>query len=322
MKSRLYTDANGKSDGESTVNFNSELLPDPIVNNAQITLLPFHTTPFPFYGAAPSTPNKPFLDVNDNERLGHVSMRHGILWEDETYSDRRVLLSMPKSFKPNCALAMIVFLHGNEATLERDVRDRQGVARQLAESGLNSVLIAPQFAVNARDSSAGRFWELGVFHEFLCESAHRLSELYGTRKDIFDQAPAILVAYSGGYLPAAAVIRYGQAVERIRGIVLLDAIYGELDTFHSFIVEKCKNQQTSFFLSVYGHSSRNGNEDLKHQLIESDTGFESALHATIEPGSVTFVDTSDTVAHVDFVTQALNSDPLVHILSRLKKVLS
>jgi hypothetical protein len=316
------TDDIDKTDSEPTATFNPILRLNSVVNNAQITLVPFYTTPFPFHGTAPSTPNKSFLDVNNNGRLGHVSMRHGILWEDETYSDRRVLLSVPKDFKPSCPLAIVVFLHGNEATLERDVRDRQGVVRQLVESGLNSVLVAPQFAVDARDSSAGRFWEVGVFHEFLCESARRLSELHGIGKDAFEQAPAILVAYSGGYLPAAAAIRYGQAMTRIRGIVLLDAVYGELDTSHDFIIENCKNQQTSFFLSVYGRSSRDGNEDFKRRLIECGMNFESVLRATIEPGSVTFIDVGDTIAHRDFVTQALNGDPMADILSRLKKIVA
>ena len=322
MKNHMYADGNDKTDAEPTNNFDPKLLSDSVVNNTQTILVPFHTTPFPFHGTVPNTPNKPFLDVDDNGRLGHTSTRPGILWEDKTYSDRRVLLSVPKDFKPSCPSAIVVFLHGNEATLERDVRDRQGVPRQLAESSLNSVLVAPQFAVNARDSSAGRFWELGVFQEFLSESASRLSELHGTHRDLLEQAPVILVAYSGGYLPAAAALCYGQAMERIRGIVLLDAVYGELDTFQNFIVENCKNQQKGFFLSVYGHSSRDGNENLKHRLIQCGMDFETVLRANIESGSVTFVDAGNTIAHYDFVTRALNGDPLADILSRLKKVLS
>ena len=134
--------------------------------------------------------------------------------------------------------------------------------------------------------------------------------------------PVILVGYGGGYLPAAAALRYDQAMKRVRGIVLLDALYRELETFHDFIIENCGSQQTSFFLSVHGHSSRDGNENLKRRLIQCGTGFESVLHVAIKPGSVTFIDADDTVTHVDFVTQALNGDPLADILSRLKKILS
>ena len=83
----------------------------------------------------------------DGERRGHTSPRGGIYWEDKTYSDQRVLLHIPKGFDPRRPALMIVFFHGNEATLARDVRDRQQVPRQVAESGLNAVLVAPQFAV-------------------------------------------------------------------------------------------------------------------------------------------------------------------------------
>ena len=75
--------------------------------------------------------------------------RGGTYWEDQTYSDQRVLLHIPKGFDPRRPALMVVFFHGNEATLERDVRNRQAVPRQITESGLNAVLVAPQFAVNA-----------------------------------------------------------------------------------------------------------------------------------------------------------------------------
>ena len=76
--------------------------------------------------------------------------RGGVYWEDTTYSDRRVLLHIPRGFDAALPAVMIVYFHGNLATLERDVvHRRQQVPRQVAESGLNAVLVAPQFAVNA-----------------------------------------------------------------------------------------------------------------------------------------------------------------------------
>ncbi len=77
---------------------------------------------------------------------------------------------------------IVVFFHGNGATLERDVRDRQLVPQQITDSGANAVLLAPQMAVDAADSSAGKFWQPGGFKRFMEESAepsrppHRRSE--------------------------------------------------------------------------------------------------------------------------------------------------
>ena len=290
-------------------------LPLPRVESTKTALVAFDTTPFPFHGTAPGAA-KAFMDVDDDGRLGHSSARNGTLWEDQTYSDQRVLLSLPAGFDPARPSAIVVFLHGNEATLERDVRDRQSVPRQLAKSGLNAVLVAPQFAVDARDSSAGRFWQPGVFSQFLHEADRRLAELYGTHaaEFVFDHAPVILVAYSGGYLPAAAALRYGHAGGRIRGLVLLDALYGEADTFQNFI----EHRGSGFFVSVYGKSSKDGNEALKGRLQSGGVGFETALGPAIAPGSVGFVNAGETVPHGDFVTQALNGDPLADVLSRIK----
>ena len=286
------------------------------VESARTALVGFDTTPFPFHGKVPGAA-RAFMDVDDNGRLGHSSLRNGVLWEDQTYSEHRVLLSLPSGFDPRKPAALVVFLHGNEATLERDVMDRQGVPRQLARSGLNAVLVAPQFALDAKDSSAGRFWEPGVFNQFLRESARRLAELYGTKdaEFVFEHAPVILVGYSGGYLPAAAALRYGRAGSRVRGVVLLDALYGEQDTFEGFIAARGGER---FFVSLYGKSSKDGNEALIRRLQARGTEIAASLGSGIEPGSVTFVDAGETVAHGDFVTQALNGSPLADVLSRIR----
>ena len=185
-----------------------ELSPMPAPKTA---LVPFEVSPFPYRGEVPEK-NRMFLDVLEGDRRGHYSARGGTYWEDQTYSDQRVLLHIPKGFDPRRPALMIVFFHGNEATLTRDVRNRQAVPRQVAESGLNAVLVAPQFAVNALDSSAGRFWEPGVFTEFLNEAAERLTELYGDERarGAFHGAPVVIAAYSGGYNPAAFILHSGR----------------------------------------------------------------------------------------------------------------
>ena len=132
---------------------------------AKTALVRFENSPFPYRGEVPEK-NRPFLDTVEGERRGHASPRGGVYWEDLTYSDRRSLLHIPKGFDPRRPALIVVFFHGNEAMLTRDVRDRQQVPRQVAASGLNAVLVAPQFAVDALDSSAGRFWQTGVFTQF------------------------------------------------------------------------------------------------------------------------------------------------------------
>jgi hypothetical protein len=288
-----------------------ELAPLP---SSKTALVPFEVTPFPYHGEVPDK-NRPFLDVADGERRGHSTVRGGTYWEDQTYSDQRVLLHIPKGFDPRRPALMIVFFHGNEATLTRDVRNRQAVPRQVTESGLNAVLVAPQFAVNALDSSAGRFWEPGVFAQFLREAGERLTELYGDARarGAFHATPVVVAAYSGGYNPAAFILHSGRADDRLRGIVLFDALYGEYDKFAGWL----EKRPPAFFVSTFGKASREENATLQRLLTERGVRFQNALPANLARGSVAFVAATDDVKHIDFMTEAWVNDPLKAVLRRI-----
>ena len=285
----------------------------PRTQTPRLDLVAFETSPFPYRGNIPEQ-GTPFLNVNDGGRLGHASPRGGTYWEDQTYSDRRALLYIPRGFDPRRPAVMIVYFHGNNSTLERDVRDRQGVPRQVADSGLNAVLVAPQFAVDARDSSAGRFWEPGVFGEFLHEAAGHLAELSGNNalQGVFDQMPVIIVAYSGGYMPASAALDVGNVGGRVEGVILLDALYGETGKFADWIARR----DSAFFFSAYSKSTRDQNLELQRMLSERGVSFDAGLSERLGQGSVTFLDVGD-VEHNDFVSQAWAQDPLQRLLSRI-----
>lgn len=279
-----------------------------------LQLVPFRASAFPYRGPIPDT-GKPFLDVIDGMRRGHTSARGGVYWEDPTYTDRRVLIAIPRGFDPRRPALLVVYFHGNLGTLERDVRDRQRVAQQLAESGLNAVLVAPQLAVDALDSSAGHFWEAGHFSRFLRETATKLGEMYGhsaSLRDRFEAMPVVVVAYSGGYLPAVYAITRGDAGGRIRGVVLLDALYGEEAPLATWIVHR---RRRAFFFSAYGGSARGANTDLQQMLSARQIPVATTLPNRLEAGKVTFLDVGDDVSHADFVTQAWTAEPLSHLLS-------
>ena len=115
----------------------------------------------------------------------------------------------------------------------RDVRDRQQIPRQLEQSGLNAVLVAPQFAVNAPIPSSGRFWEPGVFGKFLDEAVGKLARLHGDAqaRAAFERAPVVIAGYSGGYNPAAFALAVGGVTQRVHGVMLFDGLFAEIDKF-------------------------------------------------------------------------------------------
>jgi hypothetical protein len=284
------------------------------LSSPKIALVPFDNSPFPYRGEVPEK-SKPFIDVIEGDRLGHTSPRGGIYWEDQTYSDRRSLLYIPRGFDPRRPALIVVFFHGNEATLTRDVHNRQQVPRQLADSGLNAVLVAPQFAVNALDSSSGRFWEPGVFPEYLKEATERLTQLYGDQRarGAFFDAPVVIVAYSGGYNPAAFILHAGKVDHRLRGVILLDALFAEVDKFADWLARR----PPAFFVSAYGKPARAEHASLQRMLTERGVRFQSSLPASLTHGSVSFIAANDEIKHVDFMTRAWVDDPLKVLLRRI-----
>src|SRR5262245_41920253 len=278
-------------------------------------LVEFETAPFPYAGLVPRT-NKPFLDVEENGRRGHRTGAGRIYWEDETYGDRQVLLHLPKGFDIRRPSLLIVFFHGHGAKLADDVYLRQKVPAQLSASEVNAALIAPQLALNAADSSAGKLWEPRAFARFLGEAGQPLAKLHGDPRSVrsFASMPVVIVAYSGGYVATAWSAQHSGLANRLRGVVLFDALYGELDTFADWITK----QKSAFFISTYASSTRARNIQLQQMLTERAIGYTTALEPRLEPGSIAFLPASKDAQHRDFLTYAWADEPLKDLLTRLK----
>jgi hypothetical protein len=290
------------------------------VEGANVALAEFRNSAFPYHGPIPdsgdSAKSRQFMDVNSDGRLGHSSPRGGVLWEDTTYNDRHVLLAASPNFDPNAPGVLVVFFHGNQATLARDVIERQQAPRQVAQAPLNAVLVAPQMAHDARDSSAGNFWRPGGFAQFLDEADAKLAKLYPQASSAsFRRMPVVIVAYSGGYLPTAYSLANGGARDRIRGVVLLDALYGEPDKFARWIEGEVGQ---AFFVSAYSSSSKEENLAMRARLERDGVRTQTGVPNALSPGTVAFIDAGD-VRHEDFVNHAWTSDPLTDVLSRMAR---
>ena len=284
-----------------------------------VALESFTASPFPLRHGRSADGGK-FFDVSDGERRGRTT-RHGeVFWENPTYSDRRVLLAVPAQFDTTRAATLVVFLHGHRARLERDVLRRQQLVRQVSEANINAVLVAPQFALDAPDSSAGRFALRGVFGAFLDEAAHRLARLCAAREDalptpdLYQRAAVVIVAYSGGYSPAAAALSVGRANRRIRGVVLLDALYDHEELFAAWFARR---RHQAALVSAYTHGARRCNLRLRKLLAQAQIPATLGLKAQLEPGAVCLVPLAGSVDHADVVTRAWTIDPIANVLRRI-----
>lgn len=274
------------------------------------------TAPFPYNGLVPRS-NTPFINVIENGRRGHRTGSGRVYWEDETYNDSQVLLHLPKGFDIRRPGLLIVFFHGHGAKLADDVYVRQQVPMQLSASGINAALVAPQLARNAADSSAGKFWQPGAFARFLADAARQLARLHGNPRSVrsFASMPVVIVAYSGGYLTTAWCVHHGGIGKRLQGVVLFDALYGELDTFASWITRR----KSAFFVSTYTHSTQARNLQLQKVLADRHIPFTTELEPRIGPGSVAFLPAPHDADHRGFLTYAWVGDPLKDLLNRLPR---
>ncbi|MBR1198329.1 alpha/beta hydrolase [Bradyrhizobium sp. AUGA SZCCT0240] len=278
------------------------------------TLVSMKSSAFPYFGTNPRS-EAPFLNITKGDRKGHRSYGGRVYWQDETYNDSRVLVHVPETFDVRKPGVIVVFFHGNGATLERDVRDRQLVPQQISDSGVNAVLLAPQLAVNAADSSAGKFWQPGGFKRFMDESATHLARLTGDPKSAqaFANMPIVIVGYSGGFLPTAWSLDVGGATNRVRGVFLLDAVYGELDKFASWI----EKNRTGFFVSSYTRYTKRRDQELIGMLRDKGITVTENMDGPLRPGSVVFVQTRDGITHRNYVTQAWTEHPVKDVLVKM-----
>ena len=221
----------------------------------------------------------------------------------------------PENFDIHKPGVIVVFFHGNGATLERDVRNRQLVPQQISDSGVNAVLLAPQLAVDAADSSAGKFWQPGGLKRFVEESADHLAEMYGDPRaaKAFANMPVIIVGYSGGFVPTAWSLEVGGLGNRVRGVFLLDAVYGELDKFASWVGKN----RSGFFVSSYTHYTERHDRELMRMIRDKGIAVSENMDGPLKPGSVVFVETPEGVRHRDYVTHAWTQNPLKEVLVKM-----
>jgi hypothetical protein len=283
-------------------------------HDEQTTLVGLKSSAFPYYGNNPRS-DAPFLNVGNGDRRGHRSYSGRVYWQDETFNDNRVLMHVPQTFDIKKPAVIVVFFHGNGATLERDVRDRQRVPQQISESGANAVLLAPQLAVDAADSSAGKFWQPGGMKRFINESAEHLARLYGdpNAAKTFANLPIVIVGYSGGFVPTAWSLEVGGVGDRVRGVVLLDAVYGELDKFASWVARN----RSGFFVSAYTRYTQRHDQDLIAMIRDKGIAVSDDMDGPLRPGSVVFVKTPDGVTHRDYVTHAWTDKPVREVLAKM-----
>jgi hypothetical protein len=159
------------------------------------------------------------------------------------YGDDTVIVFVPEHFRyrPEEGVSALVHFHGHNSTAERALAAHE-LREQLVDSRQNAVLVVPQLAVLAADSSCGRLDSPGGFARLLGDALPaaaregRVTLGDSTFPDRARLGGVCISAHSGGYHAAACSLREG-GVE-VRETYLFDALYAESDVFRDWVIAR------------------------------------------------------------------------------------
>ena len=158
------------------------------------------------------------------------------------YRDATVIAFIPNHFRlgRDGTVSVVVHYHGHNTTAERALAAHQ-LREQLYDSKQNAILLVPQLAVMAPDSSCGKLEAPGGFARMI-EDAVRTLDARDVRALAGRAAipPDVSVgrvcvsAHSGGYHAAAKSLEVGGVP--VQEVYLFDALYADVDAFKSWVI--------------------------------------------------------------------------------------
>ena len=122
------------------------------------------------------------------------------------------------------------------------------------------------------------------------------------------------MAYSGGYLSAAYALDRGGAAHRVKGVILMDALYGDEDKFAAWAAAR---RRQAFLLSAYTEFDQGRERRLAGHARQEARALRQGPAGGPDPGTVAFVPCGGLDMHGDFVTRAWRPDPLKAALAMI-----
>lgn len=152
----------------------------------------------------------------------------------------------------------VVFLHGWRGCAailagsgevrchpDADPEPGWGLAARVSASSYPHSFLVPQLAFRRRSSDPGRFAQAGYVERFMAGVDSELARDHGVAST---SAPTILAAHSAGFATALAWLRHGgAAAERVRAVILFDALYSGTQAFADWLAADESHVLVSFY---------------------------------------------------------------------------
>lgn len=150
----------------------------------------------------------------------------------------RVAIFCPVGFAPDRPFFVVLFFHGFESLCADGHRrafeeslSRHALARQLAQSKCNAIVVAPRIALTPMEHRRGApFESRRSVGALLRESATAARLLLGASSSFvaaFMNAPMLLAGFSGGHHALSALTEHAEVMARTRAIAFFDALYDD-----------------------------------------------------------------------------------------------
>jgi hypothetical protein len=166
------------------------------------------------------------------------------------HGDDTVIVFVPDTyrFQAEEGISALVHFHGHNSSAERAIA-AHALREQLVDSRQNAILVVPQLALFAADSSCGKLALPGALARLLggaLSTAARVGRItLGDSR--FPERPRLgrvcLSAHSGGYHAAACCLRQGRV--EVSETYLFDALYAESDVFRDWVLARRGDPATS-----------------------------------------------------------------------------
>lgn len=186
-----------------------------------------------------------------------------------------MVVHVPAGFDPGPPLELVVFLHGfmgcaqvlmadGPAACRSGDREQDGwaLARHHDAARTNSVLVVPQLAFMARSAKPGCFARSGCFDAFIDELIAELRVRLALPQLNGERARLTLVAHSGGYQTALAILARSRPAQRVQRVVLMDALYGGAPELASWLQRSARRGAQVLSIHLGAGSTRRGSKDL------------------------------------------------------------
>ena len=173
---------------------------------------------------------------------------------EEHYQDSTVLIFIPNYFKPNDSVDYVFYFHGWYNNIDSALV-QFNLIEQFYNSKKNAVFVFPEGPKNSPDSFGGKLEEKNRFTDLVNEVNVKLGEILKTQ---INAGNITLSGHSGAYRIIAYILLNGGLTNKIKNVILFDALYADTEKF-TFWIDNFNGKFINIYTDQGGTKSESQN---------------------------------------------------------------